>query len=365
MPELPEVETIKRGLEKKIIGLKIAKVEVLNPNSFQDEPDRVKGKIITNVWRRGKVLGIDCQSSLRTNVKQSRHPEASSEGSQDSQSRDSSVRVPQNDKRVTLLFHLKMSGQIILISSQQSALSQQLVGGHPTKDMLGEMPNKSTRVIFHLSSPIQSGIQKIDSHRSLPSSIIGGGNDKKGNGNDDNHAPPATSYTLFFNDQRKFGWIKLVGSPQLKAHSSLQGLGPEPLDPTFTWQILKQNLLRHKNLPVKVAILDQTTIAGIGNIYACEALFLAKINPSKPVSRLTTKDYRLLHQGIIQSLSASLEKGGSSRRHYLNESGEKGYFLDFAYVYDRKDQPCKICATPIDRIKLADRGTYFCPNCQR
>ncbi len=318
MPELPEVETIKRGLAKKIIGLKIAKVEILNPKSFEGEVSELKGAKITGVWRKGKVLGITLLTATRS-------PQTANTNKSGKQSAVSSQRI--------LLFHLKMSGQIILVSGgkQTAVSSKPFAGGHPTKDMLGEMPNKSTRVIFTLAvSGKQSAVSR-----------------------------------LYFNDQRKFGWIKLANSDQLSANSFLNNLGPEPLDKAFTWQILKQNLLRHQNLPVKVALLDQTAIAGIGNIYACEACFNSKLNPQMPVYRLQTTDYRKLHQGIIDALTLSIQKGGSSKQHFFNEDGQKGHFLDFTYVYDRAKLPCKVCQTPIKKITLAGRGTYFCPNCQR
>lgn len=303
MPELPEVETIKRGLQTKIVGLTIKSIEVLNPKSFQGDEALLRDAKITGVWRRAKVLGIELESSLRGDTpKQSRQ-----------------TRSPRSSLAMTLLFHLKMSGQIIFQGTKST-----VIGGHPTKDMTGEMPNKSTRVIFKFSDGSK----------------------------------------LYFNDQRKFGWVKLVSQEELAAVSFLNLLGPEPLEEGFTWQILKQNLLRHKNVPIKVAILDQTTVSGVGNIYACEACFNAKIHPTKKVSQLTDKDFQKLHQGIIDALTLSIAKGGSSKQHYFNEAGEKGYFLDFAFVYDRAGQPCKVCQTPIEKIKLGGRGTYFCPICQ-
>lgn len=288
MPELPEVETIKRGLTKKIIGLKIQKIEVLNPKSFQGNSNLLRGQQILNIWRKAKILGVDLTGEI------------------------------------SLLFHLKMSGQIIL-QGETKSLKDTVIGGHPTKDMLEDMPNKSTRVIFELSD----------------------------------HSK------IFFNDQRKFGWIKIMNIRDLANDLFLKRLGPEPFEKEFTPQILKENLIKHKNWFVKVALLDQTKVSGIGNIYACEALFNAKINPQKRISELTDDDFTRLHKGIIDTLNLSLAKGGSSKLHYFNEAGEKGYFLDFAFVYDRKDQPCKICQTPISKITLGGRGTYFCPICQK
>lgn len=314
MPELPEVETIRRGLDQKIIGLKIQKIEVLNPKSFQGDPNLLRGKEILKTWRKAKILGIDLVGNI------------------------------------SLLFHLKMSGQIILQGvTEKGEAGRKLqenavIGGHPTKDMLDEMPNKSTRVIFYLDNRAQSSELSNTKNSNLQALI---------------------SNILYFNDQRKFGWIKVSNTRDVIRDTFISKLGPEPLEKEFTPKILKENLLKHKNWPIKIALLDQTKISGIGNIYACESLFNAKIHPTKLISRLTTQDFRLLHQGIIDALNLSLEKGGSSKQHYFNEAGEKGYYLDFAFVYDRKNKPCKICQTPIQKITLGGRGTYFCPACQK
>ncbi len=286
MPELPEIETIKLGLQKKIVGLKIKKIEVLNPKTFQpfDAAQGLEGKKVLKINRLAKILVVDLSGNL------------------------------------SLLFHLKMSGQLIYLEGRK-----RFVGGHPTPDMRDEMPNKHTRVIFEFN------------------------NNSK----------------LFFNDQRKFGWVKVVNSSSLMVDSLLKNLGPEPLEKNFTWQLLKQNLLKHKNLAVKVAIMDQTAISGIGNIYANEACFDAKIDPRTKVSDLSDEQFRKLHKGIIKALKDGIKYGGASRAHFVNSEGEKGYFLDYAYCYGRDGQPCKKCKTTIKKIQLGGRGTYFCPHCQR
>ena len=287
MPELPEVETVRIGLAKKIIGSKIKDLKILTPKSFQGDAKLVIGAKIIKVWRRAKLLGIELSAV--------------------------------NNDQHTLLFHLKMSGQIILSEGQN-----RLIGGHPTKDMFSDLPNQSTRVIFELDN-----------------------------------------YTLYFNDQRKFGWIKALNPKSLILSGLLKKLGPEPLAKDFSWQVLKSNLSKHKSLPIKVALLDQTIISGLGNIYACEACFLAKINPLAKTQDLTDSQFKKLHQAIIDSLNLAIKKGGSTLRHFTNQDGQKGTYLDYAYVYGRLELPCKICQTKIAKIKLAGRGTYFCPNCQR
>lgn len=283
MPELPEVETIRLGLQKKIVGLKIKDIEVLSPRTFQGGAKLVHDKKILKIWRKAKILGIDLTGNL------------------------------------TLLFHLKMTGQLIYDNGKR------IVGGHPTLDMVGELPNKSTRVIFIFSD-----------------------NSK-----------------LYFNDQRRFGWVKLATNKEVGDSKLLRGLGPEPLERPFNWKVLKGNLLKRKNMPIKVALMDQSVVSGIGNIYASEACFNAKINPQLKVKELSDKQFKKLHQGIIRSLKDGIKYGGATRAHFVDSEGHKGYFLDYAYVYGRDKHPCKVCGTEIKKIQLGGRGTYFCPKCQK
>ena len=298
MPELPEVETIKLGLQKRIVGLKITKIQINSPKSFIGNPKKIEGQKVLKVWRRAKVLGMDLVPANAGIYIDS--------------------RFRGNDNVVALLFHLKMSGQLVYDGGKR------FVGGHPTPDMVGAMPNSHTRVIFSFS--------------------------------DGSH--------LYFNDQRKFGWVRVVDSQQVTGDSSIKNLGPEPLEKGFSWQILKQNLLRHKSMPIKVAIMDQSVVSGVGNIYANEACFDAKIDPRKKVSQLTDEEFKNLHQGIIRSLQDGIKYGGATRAHFVDSQGHKGYFLDYAYVYGRDKLLCKKCESEIKKIQLGGRGTYFCPKCQ-
>ncbi len=281
MPELPEVETIRLGLQSRIIGQTITNITILNPKSFIGDPEEVKIQRVLSIDRKAKVLII-------------------------------------NLGRMSLLFHLKMSGQIIYRGYEDFG------GGHPTKDMTSDMPNKSTRVIFELEDGSK----------------------------------------IFFNDQRKFGWVKILPTAEVGEFSFIKKLGPEPLEKGFSWQTLKKNLLRHKTLAIKVAILDQTTVAGVGNIYACEACFDAKLDPHKKVGDLTDDDFKKIHKAIIKVLSLGIKHGGSSKTHYVNVAGGRGYFLDYAYVYSRAGQKCRNCDSQIKRVSLGGRGTFYCENCQ-
>ncbi len=288
MPELPEVETIKLGLQKKIIGLNISKIQILSTKSFIGNPNLAQGKKVLNIWRKAKILGIDLDG-------------------------------------VTLLFHLKMTGQLIYIPNDERLTinDKRFIGGHPTPDMVGKMPNSHTRVIFSFS--------------------------------DGSH--------LYFNDQRRFGWIKVIKGGQGNL-GILGNLGPEPLEKGFTWEMLKQNLLRHKSMPVKMAIMDQSVVSGVGNIYSNEACFLASIDPRVKVSALADGQFRALYHGVVRALREGIKHGGSSRAHFVDAEGHKGYFLDYAFVYGRNRHKCKKCKTEIKKITLGGRGTFFCPTCQ-
>lgn len=296
MPELPEIETIKLGLQKKIIGLKITKIQINSAKSFIGNPNQIQGQKVLNIWRKAKYLGIDLGG------------------------------ISDIDYRISLLFHLKMTGQIIYEDPSTSLrTSSRFVGGHPTEDMVGPLPNSHTRVIFSFS--------------------------------DRSH--------LYFNDQRRFGWIRVVTSTEVTSNKLFEKLGPEPLEKSFTWEILKENLLRHKSMPIKVALMDQSVVSGVGNIYSNEACFLAGIDPRVKVVTLTDEQFRALHHGVVRGLREGIKHGGATRAHFVDPEGHKGYFLDYAFVYGRDKHPCKVCGTEIKKISLGGRGTYFCPNCQK
>lgn len=287
MPELPEVETVRRGLSKLIVGQTIAKVAMLNPKSMQATTDEINDKIIGHrvmaVRRRAKMLMIDLSGGW------------------------------------TLLAHLKMTGQMVYRGDADWG------GGHPNDSFLAQLPDRSTRVEFDLD------------------------NDNK----------------LFFNDQRKFGWIKLIQTGAIVDLPLMQKLGPEPLtgDPTEEFMT---RIRHHKKSPVKSAILDQTVLAGVGNIYADESLWLARIHPQTHVEDLDDSDLERLLKAIQQVMTESLDAGGSTARNYVKADGSRGDYLDkFAAVYKRDGQPCKRCGTEIIKMRVAGRGTHICPKCQQ
>jgi len=219
-----------------------------------------------------------------------------------------------------LLVHLKMTGQLILGDTML---------GHPTK--FDQYPNKSTRLAFHFS-PLSS---------------------KRG----------TKGVILYFNDQRKFGWVQLFTPDTLKTFQ--QNLGHDILDPKFTPDYLYSQLQRSRR-PVKVALLDQHFFAGIGNIYANDALFLAKIHPSTPANKITKTQSQKIHQHLLEIMQQSILAGGSTMKDnkYVRPDGSYGGNQFFFRVYQRAGEPCLQCQTPIKRITLVGRGTFFCSQCQ-
>lgn len=170
---------------------------------------------------------------------------------------------------------------------------------------------------------------------------------------------------LRFVDQRTFGrmwWVPPAVAVE-QGIPGLQALGVEPLTPEFTPQYLATRL-RGRDRPIKNALLDQRLIAGIGNIYADESLFLSQIHPLTPGSRLSSKQIHALHQAIVQVLTTSIESGGTTFSTFQNVHGVNGNYGGLALVYQRAGQPCLTCGTPIERLRLAGRSAHYCPQCQ-
>jgi formamidopyrimidine-DNA glycosylase len=170
--------------------------------------------------------------------------------------------------------------------------------------------------------------------------------------------------TITFNDPRRFGLVLLIPTHEVEEHNLFKHLGPEPLSDAFTATALRQKL-HGKKMALKVAIMDQRTVVGVGNIYASEALFRAKLNPKLPAGKLTLKQAEILVSSIKQVLAEAIEAGGSSLRDFKHGNGQLGYFQHTFRVYDRKGEPCPVCGTPIQHATLGQRSTYWCPTCQK
>lgn len=322
MPELPEVETIRRGLEDKLIGRSISDIQIRTPKIFNGDPEVMLGRHILSLDRHGKLL----------------------------------VFLTDSDQALTI--HLKMTGQLIWkpevmegeeagkaeVDLDQLAVADNatlpdspdheyddfddgvVMGGHPEKAYLQPLPHKHTHVIFTFDD------------------------DSK----------------LYFNDLRKFGKISVVPVDQLVELRFLQNLGPEPLQSGFTKEYLGDQLKKRGRTPVKSFLLDQGNMAGLGNIYADESLFRAAILPDRLAGSLTEGEVRNLFDAIQETLELALMHGGSSSRDYLTATGEKGTFLKIANVYHREGLDCNRCNTgKIQRKKIGGRSSHYCPVCQR
>ncbi|MBZ2201113.1 MAG: DNA-formamidopyrimidine glycosylase [Lentilactobacillus hilgardii] len=272
MPELPEVETVRRGLTELVAGSQIRTVDVLYPKminlSPEDFTNALKNQIIEKIDRRGKYLFIRINNGL------------------------------------TIVSHLRMEGKYD-VEPEGTPLS------------------KHTHIVFHLTDGRQ----------------------------------------LRYNDTRKFGRMNLVDTGHELTVAGLKTIGPEPTERDLTLDYMRKIFGKSKKL-VKPFLLDQSNIAGLGNIYADEVLWLSKINPKQPVNTLSVAELKLLRKSIIDEIKKAIDGHGTTVHSYSNAYGEAGNFQNHLNVYGRQGEPCLRCGTPIEKIKLAQRGTHFCPNCQ-
>ena len=275
MPELPEVETIRRQLEAFAVGKKILSTEVLSAKRLNVAADALKewtvGAKITGVRRRAKLLMIDLSNGQ------------------------------------SLAIHLKMTGRVLIMGKKSP-------------------PFKHTFVIFKLSGGDQ----------------------------------------IMWEDYRRFGYLKLFKADELATYVAKQKYGPEPLAAAFDLPTMSACLLKKPRTKVKQLLMDQNCIAGIGNIYAAEALFLARVNPSRPAGRLSKKEYADLWKAVRLVMNESLKHRGTSADSYVDAKGEPGTYEKKLKVYGRDGEPCpRRDGGIIKKAKLAGRGTFWCPVCQK
>jgi formamidopyrimidine-DNA glycosylase len=273
VPELPEVETIRRQLAPHLEGRRLEALEVLDPRWCEPaEPsaleDAASGRAIQRVWRRGKYLVLELEGDVH------------------------------------LVMHLRMTGNLLLSSD----------GAEP--------PHLRARLL-------------LDSGEAV-----------------------------MFVDVRRFGTgVVLLGSEARDAYFDAR-LGVEPLSPDFTAAALRA-LARGRRAPVKAFLLTQERLAGVGNIYADEALFRARIHPLRPVGTLRRPQIEALRDAVVESLEAGIDAKGATIDDFRNADGAEGRFQDQFLVYGRADEPCVRCGTPIRKLRAAGRGTYVCETCQR
>ena len=304
MPELPEVETIAQQLNQALKGLKITQIEVLNRKNFLGLTDEAIGLRVEEVSRRAKIILLKLSSTKY------------------------------------LAIHLKLTGQLIFRKKLkiESPESGEFCNQKDGPFAVCELPNKFTTVIISFSDGSK----------------------------------------LYFNDLRKFGWIKIIDSRlkvkggkletggKLDEALGLERLGPEANDEkTFTLDYFRTVLSKSKK-PIKLVVMDQEKLAGVGNIYANEALFEAGILPTRPANSLADGEIEKLRRSILGILGEAIRNKGTSDRDeaYRQISGEKGNFQNFLQVYGRKGKKCPKCGGLIKRIAVGGRGTFYCEKCQ-
>ncbi len=287
MPELPEVETVRRDLEQVIIKVPIVQVEVLHVKTIRplnaiQLQQKLVGRKVLAIKRIGKLLILELDE-----------PES------------------------VLLVHLKMTGQMIYQAGKKI-----LAGGHSLSKPLENLPNKHTRLVVTFKDGAK----------------------------------------LFFNDLRLFGYWKFVLPKELAKIKN--GYGIEPLTENFTWENFVAALGK-RTTNIKALLLNQQVISGMGNIYVDEALWRAKIHPARSVKRLTTAEKKKLFTACTEVIELGVKHRGTTFNHFVDGHGQQGGFLQFLQVYGRAGQPCTRCAKPIQKIRLAGRGTHLCPQCQK
>ena len=293
MPELPEVETVRRGLQPVMEGFLIAKAEARRKDlrfPFQkDFVARLEGQTVTGLGRRAKYLMADL-------------------GSGD-----------------VLLMHLGMSGSFRVVANEGTKSPGQF--HHPRSE-----DRAHDHVVFHMSS----------------------------------------GASVVFNDPRRFGYMKIIARGALEEEPLLKGLGPEPLGNEFDATMLAR-ACADKKTSLKAALLDQRVVAGLGNIYVCEALFRSQLSPRRSAATLATRKNeptdraKRLVSAIHGVLNQAIKAGGSSLRDHRQTSGELGYFQHSFQVYDREGEPCQTakCSGIVKRFTQNGRSTFWCPKCQK
>ncbi len=289
MPELPEVETVRRGLEPAMAGKVIARAEVRRPDLRWPFPpnmaERLAGQRVERLRRRSKYILVDLSGGE------------------------------------TLLIHLGMSGRMMVSGVPQAR-----------GDMLGD---------FHHLHPAP------EKHDHVVLDMENGAR-------------------ITFNDARRFGAMDLAPTATVEEHRFLAGLGPEPMGNAFDEAYLVARF-KGRNTPVKSALLDQRIVAGLGNIYVCEALWRTAISPLRKAGSLSRVRVASLVPAIREVLGDAIEAGGSSLRDYRQADGELGYFQHSFAAYGREGEPCRKpeCNGIIARVVQSGRSSFYCPKCQK
>ena len=303
MPELPEVETVKRQLQKSLIGKKIKEVRII-----MDKMVKVGAGKISNIKIGSKAQSRIFAQKLKAKIILSLD-------------RRAKYLIIKLSGDYYLMIHLRMSGQLIYLKKEQQ--KNPLALSLAKSALKQTLPSKHTHVIFSFSN-----------------------GDK-----------------LFYNDTRQFGHIRLVNQKEFDAVMTEQGLGPEPL--TLKLKDFEKIIAAHSSKRAKDFLLNQNIIAGIGNIYADEALFISKINPKRKIGSLKIQQQKALLEAIQKVLNRAIKLGGSSIEYYLMTNGSAGKFANEHLVYAKAGEKCPRCGTILKSAKIGSRTSTFCPNCQK
>lgn len=284
MPELPEVETARRIVERELGGLRVSAVDLRLPKLFRDseipDPQVMQGHAVIGARRRAKVLAIDFDGDL------------------------------------TLLVHFKLAGQLAVIRPD----GRRSIAGHPVPKPDGEYPHKAT----HFDLRFDDGT------------------------------------IAWFSDIRQFGWYRLMPTDHVEAAIEAFGFGPEGTGEQAITDAQFYAALQRRSIPIKQAIMDQSVVAGVGNIYADEALFHARIHPEQPANSLSKPLVKRLRVSIAWALDMGISQGGAKIVH------QRAYPIDgFPAIHGREGEPCLGCGGTVKKITVANRGTYYCPSCQK
>jgi formamidopyrimidine-DNA glycosylase len=276
MPELPEVETVRRGLQHLVTGYKITQAQQLHPRALKSESiaplESLQGAKITGTNRRGKFMWLTL------------------------------------NRPYVLVAHLGMSGQFLIHQKDRPKATH-------------------VRAQFTLSKPLRT-------------------------------------QELVFNDQRTFGWLSVEETTN-NIPASAQHIAPDPFDPLFDKEVTIKNYCK-RNIKIKTALLNQEIMSGVGNIYADETLWRAKIHPEISTADLSAKKISTVIDFATEVMSEAINQGGTSFDDlYINVNGESGFFEQSLAAYGQEDEPCPRCGTPIKRITFGQRSSHFCPRCQR
>lgn len=321
MPELPEVETIRLGLEKYLVGHVIQHVEVRLRKLFKGEVQKVQGAKVQGVRRRGKglIIDLDNEMSIAAHVKMTGQFIYQGEALSVKREEGKGLRGGERNGKVA--------------KPQSFKDAKKLKSFHPKLSLPVNLPNKYTHVVFHLNNA-----------------------------------------TLFYNDIRQFGWLQVVKTSEVLDLPFFKGLGSEPPvvlqgrtmegQAVLSLEVFKR-VVRTGKLPIKQLLMDQKRIAGVGNIYANDALWLAKIDPRREGGNLSENEIEVLYETVLFVLKEGLKYQGASETNFFHVDGGKGEYQNHFLVYGKTGKPCSRCGSLIQRVVVGGRGTFLCPTCQK